>query len=185
MEEHPPGKTLENSGLEAQKSELYGIVERKDKELGGKFVLRIPTESRSEVLIFPASCTTIDGKSHPKISHAGLHPHLGPIAILNGTTLSTVLQEMIDNGEQDVTFRSANWEGLFPQTEETEEQFTTDLRADQDTWKRAYDTSKAYAELEFQTAVAQQQVVRDLLDHVKTSESPTPTRTNTSTPEND
>ena len=83
----------ETTSPEAQRNQLINTVDRIDKSLGGKVVTRIPiSNSDKEVLIFNAIYL------NETISHAGVHPDLGPIAVSKslGDKLEQVKEKFLE-----------------------------------------------------------------------------------------
>src|SRR3989344_9048543 len=88
-----PAGSPETTSPEAQRNQLINTVDRIDKSLGGKVVTRIPiSNSDKEVLIFNAIYL------NETISHAGVHPDLGPIAVSKslGDKLEQVKEKFLE-----------------------------------------------------------------------------------------
>ena len=88
-----PAGSPETTSPEAQRNQLINTVDRIDKALGGKVVTRIPmSNSDKEVLIFNAIYL------NETISHAGVHPDLGPIAVSKslGDKLEQVKEKFLE-----------------------------------------------------------------------------------------
>src|SRR3990167_195 len=85
-----PAGSPETTSPESQRNQLINTVDRIDKSLGGKIVTRIPiSNSDKEVLIFNAIYL------NETISHAGVHPDLGPIAV--SKSLGDKLEQVKNN----------------------------------------------------------------------------------------
>ena len=88
-----PAGSPETTSPEAQRNQLINTVDRIDKALGGKVVTRIPmSNSDKEVLIFNSIYL------NETISHAGVHPDLGPIAVSKslGDKLEQVKEKFLE-----------------------------------------------------------------------------------------